>query len=89
MESDVTQADQDEPIDWLLNKVMDAIRIKNPSMSGWCDYKAVELNKRDRLQIFFWLSGSLDEDNMKIFAEAFDLTVREIRIARNVLSVVL
>lgn len=85
MNNDIPQIDpNDLPVDRLLRIVMDAIRAKNPSLSTWCDRKTLELNERNRMQIFLWLTGGLDEDNMKIFADAVGLTVRELRITRKV-----
>ena len=78
------EINSEEIMDWLLVTVMDAIKAKNPMLTGWCDRRISYLKKRDRVSIFLWLSGNLDDDNLRIFAEAVGLTLREIQIGRKV-----
>lgn len=71
--------------DWLLKTALEAVAEADPAMAGWCQDKAVEKAKLDRLGALRFVCDGLDSANREAVAKALGVAVADLEACGRVL----
>lgn len=73
-------------MDWLAEKVLDAIEADERMSASWLADKRVEYGTASRLEVLRWVCNSLDAANLTCAARAIGVSLDDLRATGRILQ---
>lgn len=75
-------------MNFIYERVLDAIEKERPKMAGWCEDKRHELHDTGKLEALRWIVFSLDRQNKEIACRALGIQYSDLEPLGRILHVI-
>ena len=75
-------------MNFITERVLDAIAAERPDMADWCEDKGHELPDSGKIESLRWVANELDVQNQQIAARALGIQYSDFDALRRILEVI-